>query len=493
MSAATEAGMETAGHAARQAMHLMMAGRLEEALACADEALAGVRSLIPVHGLRANLLLQLGREEAAVAGVNAASALPPDPRLAGDAYDALAFVALHAGQHEYANALYRKAVQHAPRDAQIWYNFASSERSFGRLHAAEEACDRAVAIDTEFFQAYILRAELRTQSDERNHVAELARLFSRPGIPDRSIVFLGYALGKELDDLGHYPEAFACFERAAKARRRQLKYDVATDEGKLARIRDRYSQRVVEDTAPARDSHRYVFIVGLPRSGTTLLERILSNLAGVRTNGETDRFSRALFAGAPPDSDPFEYAMQSDAAAVGDRYRRLADRGYASGSVIEKLPMNTLYVGAIHRALPLARIVWVTRAPLDHCFAMWRTLFGAGYPFTYEFSELARYYAACERLRAHWHAVLPGHLHEVAYEHLVQDPLDIARKTAEFCGLAWEDGAIDILRNVFVSTTASASQIRQPIYRSAVGRAHRYHAHLKPLRSALAGADVNFD
>lgn len=254
---------------------------------------------------------------------------------------------------------------------------------------------------------------------------------------------------------------------------------------------DLYSPAVVEDVAPARDSNRYIFIVGLPRAGTTLVERILSNLAGVRTNGETDRFSRALFAGGSSGSDPFEHAIRTDSAAVGDLYRRLADRGIATGWVIEKLPMNYLYVGAIHRALPGARIVWVTRTPVDHCFAMWRTLFGTAYPFSYDFSELARYYAGCERLKAHWHAVLPGLVHEVAYERLVEDPVNIGRSTAEFCGLGWEASAIDILRNASVSTTASASQIRTPIYRSAVGRAFRYRAHLAPLRYALASTGVN--
>ena len=136
------------------------------------------------------------------------------------------------------------------------------------------------------------------------------------------------------------------------------------------------------------------------------MERILTGLPDVRSNGETDNFSRALLAAARGEGDVFQRAAAADPDAVAAGYARLADAGVAAEHIIEKLPLNSLYVGAIHRALPEAKILLVRRSPLDSCFAMYRTLFAAGYPFSYDLEELGRYYAAYELLMNHWRAVL---------------------------------------------------------------------------------------
>jgi len=147
--------------------------------------------------------------------------------------------------------------------------------------------------------------------------------------------------------------------------------------------------------------------------------------------------------------------------------------------------LNYLYLGAIAQALPAARILLVSRVPLDSCFAMFRTLFGQAYPFTYDFEDLARYYAAYARLVQHWRDVLGPVLLEVRYDELVADPETVSARAAAHCGLAWNAGALDITRNDSVSTTASAAQVRRPIYKSSSGRWRRYHAQLAPLIEAL--------
>ena len=147
--------------------------------------------------------------------------------------------------------------------------------------------------------------------------------------------------------------------------------------------------------------------------------------------------------------------------------------------------MNYLYLGAIHRALPGAKVVLVSREPLDSCFAMYRTLFGEAYPFSYDFEDLARYYAAYERLMNHWRACLGGALCEITYEDLVTNPAQVGAKVAEYCGLQWSEQAVQIESRSMVSTTASAAQIRRPIYSSSTGRWRRYERHLEPLRQAL--------
>jgi tetratricopeptide (TPR) repeat protein len=462
--------------------------QLEEALRRAQSLVRGVRVCRPEHGLLASVLLKLGRAADAEQVVSSALALETGP---ADAYDGLAFVSWSLGQHERANELYRRATELAPGDPRFWYNLACSERNFGRLIEAEAACDRAIAIDAGQYPSYLLRSELRVQTATANHIADLEALLSQRADDHRARMFLGYALGKELDDLERFDEAFRCFESAARTRRERLDYDVAIDERKLHRIAEVYdpgSLRAAARPGPpgAVDSSRFIFIVGLPRSGTTLLERILTGLAAVRSNGETDNFSHALLAASQGDGDVFARAARADPAAVASEYARLALAGPEAPTVIEKLPLNYLYVGAIRRALPAARILLVSRDPLDSCFAMYRTLFAAGYPFSYDLRELGRYYAAYARLIRHWRSALGEHLHEVRYGELVREPRRIGAQVARHCGLIWDDAAVDIQQNKSVSLTASASQVRRPIYGSSSGRWRRYERHLGELISTLS-------
>ncbi len=398
----------------------MRAGRIKEALTFAERAVAGQPVCLPAHGMLATILLQLGR--AADAEKVVCKALECRPGVA-DAYDALAHVSLLLGKHERSNALYRRAAEMAPGDPRFWYNLASSERSFGRLVEAEAACNRAIALDATQYASYLLRSELRVQLPEANHVLELQTQFSRPDLPDSARVPLGYALGKELDDLRRFDEAFHWFSAAASTRRRQLGYDVAVDERKLERIRDVFPKERPREEPEGRHSSRYIFIVGLPRSGTTLLEHILVGLGGIRSNGETDNFSRALLAASPPGTaDVFARAAAASPDQVAENYVRFAGGTTAQEKIIEKLPMNYLYLGAIRRALPQSKILLVRRAPIDSCFAMYRTLFAAAYPFSYDFEDLARYYAAYDRLMRHWRESFGDTLYDVEYETLVKDP-----------------------------------------------------------------------
>jgi tetratricopeptide (TPR) repeat protein len=464
-----------------EAYRLMRAGRLAEALPLALQAVAAKTTCSPTHGVLAMILLRLGRAAEAEAVIESAARYASG---GGDAYNSLAHVAVALGRHERANELYRRAVELGPNVSRHWFNLASSERSLGRLEEAEAACDRAIALDSREYRGYLLRAELRKQTVAANHVEQLQRELARSDLETPARVLLGYALGKELDDLARYEEAFKWFAAAASARRGELAYDVAADERKLRRIIEAYP-RVPDRAADGPiDSSRFVFIVGLPRSGTTLVDRILTGLTGVRSNGETDNFEHAFAANSPAD-----HGTDWDAVAAG--YARLAAAGGAQQVTIEKLPLNFLHLGAIHRALPQARLVLVSRAPLDCCFAMYRTLFGDAYPFTYRFEDLARYYAAYSGLIAHWRDTFGDSIHEVHYGELVSDPGRIGAALARACGLEWRDSAIEVERNATVCLTQSAAQIRRPIYRSSAGSWRHYRAQLGPLIAALRDQGVS--
>ncbi|HJQ17768.1 MAG TPA: sulfotransferase [Allosphingosinicella sp.] len=469
-----------------EAHRLIRQNRPSDALDKLAEEIKVAPCFGPAHSLELEILFAQGQDARAERAFDRALRLPAR---SADAFDALGFYARRLDRHELSNSLYRQAVDLAPADPDLLYNLATSERSLGQLREAAHACDRALKLSPDLLPALLLRSELARATNERNHVAELEAKLSSDRT-DRCQMFVGYALGKELQDLGRYDAAFAAFDRAAAARRRNLTYDVAQDERKLRRIEEVFKGPCPTAAAPSERGH--IFIIGLPRSGTTLMERILGALPNVRSNGETNNFAAALLDCAPktPD-DVFQRCSQASPAKVAAAYDRRATRAGSDRRIIEKLPQNYLYVGAIAAAFSDASIIWVRRNSVDNCFAMFRTLFGEGYPFSYTFEELARYVSAYERLMDHWNTILPGRLIEVQYEELVAAPLAIVKRVAERCGLAWSNDALDLTRNRSASLTASAPQVRGSIYTTSSGLWRKYLPHLDPLLEELRKAGVS--
>ena len=424
------------------------------------------------HGEAAALLEQLGEMR---------TGTPED-------CEALGFAAFDAGAHQASRDWYAMVVEARPQDALAWYNLATGERNIGRLDAAEAACDRALSVAPGMAQAALLRSQVRPQSAARNHVDELRAMLDRAASDVGTQIFLHYALGKEFDDLGEYDAAFDQFERGARARRGALAYEVGLDLAKLRRIAEAFAAPRLSQ-APPLAAPAYGFILGLPRSGTTLVERILTGSPLARSNGETENLLGALSAAAATEGDVFDRIAQADPAKAQEAYARLA--GAPGPVILEKLPLNYLYAGAIRLTMPNARIVRLTRAPADNGLAMFSTLFGSGYPFSYDLEELADYQIAYEQLMAHWRATLGDQWLETAYEAVVDDPVSEGRRAAEHMGVAWTDAMVRIERNASASATASAAQVRRPIYRTAAGRWRNYERHLGAFLRRLEAAGID--
>lgn len=408
-------------------------------------------------------------------------------------YDALGALFAYCDEPARALAFFERAVASTPQHARFLYNLATAQRMMGALAAAEATLDRVIALDPTDAAAYYMRSDLRRQSAEDNHVEEMTRALDRHIRAPQGRIMMRFAIAKELDDLARYEEAFVHLKEGCEQQRGSFIYDVQDDLSLVDRLIDSYNHAVTASAAgfPSREC---IFVFGLPRTGTTLVEQILSGDEQVFGAGELPTFQaeaiRAVRRIAPNRAlrkhDFVDLSLSVDSAELGRAY--LESTRPQTGRTpyfVDKQPLNYLYAALIRRALPQARLVAIARDPLDACFAMYRTLFRGGYPFSYDLGELAAYYAAWHRLMRHWRSVLGDGLLILQYEDIVYDPETSARRLFAHCGLTWNRRCLDLEARARSVGTASATQVRQPIYRSSVGKWRNYRQFLAPLVAAL--------
>ena len=403
------------------------------------------------------------------------------------------FVLCH--QPAEAHEAFSRAARQAPDHPAVLFNLATTARFLGRTAEAEQAYDRLIARAPDAWPAWRNRSELRRQTPEDNHVAALAAALARAPSGDAEVQ-LSYALGKEHEDLGDYAPAFACFQRGARARRSRMTYDVRADAGSLDLIAEVFDAAWCAPARAQAEGEGPIFILGMPRTGSTLLEQMLGRHSQVQALGELQNFGGALIgavrqACAKPPADKaalIRAAANLPPERVGEAYlAAVAPLRDGSPCFTDKLPLNFLYAGLIARALPQARIVHITREPLDACVAIYKTLFEEAYPFSYDLAELGTYYRAYLRLMAHWRQALGGRLIEVSYERLVADPQAEITALLGRLGLGLEPACLASDGGGSPVMTASASQVREPIHGRSVASAARYRGHLDPLVAALQG------
>ena len=445
---------------------------------------------------RAQCLLAMGRaRDACEAAAAAQLRAPSDPAL----LDAIGTLFNQANEPRRALTAYTQAIALAPDQPHLLFNRATARRYVGELAEAERDYDRVIALKPDDYEAYKNRSELRTQTPDKNHTSALETLLTRGTSNPAGEVELRYALAKEYEDLGQYAQSFQQLERGSRLRRQHLRYDVGQDVATVDWIMEAFPEPLA--AAPgAAGGIAPIFIVGLPRSGSTLVDRILSSHSAVYSAGELPHLALAIVDGVRrqtggaqvPRRELVARSAKLDFAALGRDYlAKVRATGIEAARFTDKMPLNYLYCGLIQRALPNARIVHVTRRPMAACYAIYKTLFKDGYPFSYDLGELAQYYAAYQRLMRHWEATAPGRIHVVSYEALVADQVGATRELLEFCGLGWEDGCLEFHSNPAPTNTASAAQVRQRIYDTSVSHWRHYEKQLEPLRAHLTALGVD--
>jgi len=416
--------------------------------------------------------------------------------------DKLGNVLNGCGELSMAHECFVRAVELQPDAAHYLFNLAALQRAMGKMTESEACFTRIIAMKPNDTAAYLARSSLRTMSTDDNHIDELSACLERVPQNSNSDIRLCFALAKELEDVGDYRRSFGYLRRGSDARRKRMDYQVKSDIKAMDEIRNVFSADAISKIDSSFDNDEPIFILGLPRTGTTLVERIVSSHSDVFAAGELQNFAIELIKMAQEQfvgesfnrQQLIEKSVHLDYHELGQRYLDgTRPRTGKQAHFIDKLPLNYLYTGLIHRSLPRAKIIHLTRHPMDACYAIYKTLFQQVYPFSYDLDDIGRYYVAYRKLMTHWQRVVQGNFLNVSYEGLVENQEDVSREIIKFCGLGWEDACLDFENNKNPTATASASQVRQGIYNSSVGRWKNYEKELSPLRHQLESAGIKID
>jgi len=441
-------------------------GRAKEALSSCEAAIALKPDYFSAHSNRGVALFQLGREEEALASYDKAIALKPDY---APAYDNKGAALLRLGRVEEASAAFEAAIRLAPKIAHYYHHLAISkrfERDDPRLRAMEALAQENSSLD----------------SDER--------------------IYAHFALGKALADVEDYEGSFRHFSLGNVLKRMQTAYDEARVLGDLERRRATGARESLNRHYGCGDpSPVPVFVVGMPRSGTTLVEQILASHGGVHGAGEIDDFDLAVadLGGAAGSAvhrpEVISYMSGDDFRRLGTNYlRRIQVAAPSARRIVNKMTENFRFAGLIALALPNARIVHVRRDPVDTCVSCFSTLFVKNLSYACDLAELGRYYRAYETLMNFWRDVLPqGVMIDVQYEDVIADIEGQGRRILDHCGLEWDPRCLDFHRHQRAVRTASLAQVRRPLYASSVGRWRRYEAFLEPLLASLSPSIASAD
>ncbi|MDN5924598.1 MAG: sulfotransferase [Xanthomonadales bacterium] len=461
----------------------------ESALRFIDVAIEAAPGQLPLLLNKAETLMRLRRRrEARQVATDAVVLAGSD----GQALWAIGKLFSRNNDPTNARPLYEQALTSIGHHPDLLYDLAIARYFIGDVAGAEQALEWLLAVAPKAGHALYLRATLKRQTQASNHVADLeSRLRSAFPNPLARAGCL-FALAKECEDLDQAQPSFAALAEANALKHASLTHDAGAECASIDAVRDTYTSQVMQAPTVGHEEAGPIFIVGMPRTGTTLVERMLGRHSAVRSAGELLDFGQLLAAAAQaqaktqPEASLSEASLNIDFAALGRAYM-LSARDAAGGSTlfIDKMPINYIYCGLIKKALPQARIIHLVRSPMDACYAAYKTWFNQAYYFSYDMDELATYFATYQRMMQHWHTVMPGVILDIHYEQLVTDTETQARRISDHCGLDWQEAVLNPAANDTPATTASAAQVRQPVHSGSVDKWRRYESQLAPLKARL--------
>jgi tetratricopeptide (TPR) repeat protein len=451
------------------------------------------------HAARHNYAIVLNRVNKSQEAIGELECLlRDDPR--NPAYRNLKAVALcHTGDYETAIDIYDELTWAYPGQAPIWLSLGHASKTAGQAERAIAAYRKCIELDPDFGEAYWSLANLKTFRFDEAHLEAMRSALARADLKQEHRVCIEFALGKALEDRAVYAESFEHYATGNVLRLAQIPYSADDTAARLGRAKETYSAEFFRQRAGCGfDSPDPIFIVGMPRAGSTLIEQILASHSAVEGTMELPDITSITrnLRRAAADKHPGAYhealaRMSSDELrALGEQYieRTRIHRKFGRPFFIDKMPNNFAHVGLIHLVLPNAKIIDVRRHPLACGFSCFKQHFAHGQNFTYGLENVGRYYRDYTELMAHFDAELPGRVHRVIYEDVVEHTEREVRRLLDYCSLPFEEACLRFFENDRPVRTASSEQVRQPIYKAGVDHWHHYESWLEPLKSALGPA-----
>jgi tetratricopeptide (TPR) repeat protein len=470
-------------------------GRVREA---AEQAIAASRMLpddADAVATAVHCLLRIGETKAALDCLTHFDA--GHKRLDGRQLTVLAHVHQMLGDHSTGLVLMDRAQAQGYDNPDFRYFHALQMQFNGRVADARQRLEGCLKLGPTFGRASLALARMGTQTAESNHVDYIRTQLQAVAKGSEDHASFEFALYKELEDLGQYGEAFAALDRGNAIMYARMSHDVERERRLFDGIKQLATADFVRGPGADIEGPVPIFVVGLPRSGTTLLDRILDNHPDAVSTGERIDFPRQLRWAANRngndlvDATLLERLPGVDYGELGRRYLAQTQwRAQGSRFYVDKLPVNQMLLGLIHRALPQAPILHMVRDPMDVCFSNYKALFGESYPYSYQKGALSAHYVQYRGLMQHWHTVMPGRVLDVSYSDLVHDPEAVLSGVFAHCGLRWAAGCSDLTRNTTAVNTLSSAQVREPIHTRTLGEWRRYEKQLAPVRSALQAAGL---
>ena len=458
----------------------------------AFRAFGSVTKLDPGHAAGwaqlARLFMAEGQVNRADAALTESTRLEPrDPIV----QDLIGTVYSMMGEHGLARDWYRRAVDARPEHIPFLLNLANNLVYHGETAAAVDMHRRIIERQPDSPQAHWSLAGAQTATDE-SHINQIRGLLAAREHHPRLRAFYYYAIGKEYEDLQQWDEAFDAFANGAEARRATVEYDEDAEMEMFERLERLYTAEWLTRNAGGYETDAPVFVLGQPRTGTTLIERIICAHSDVHPAGELQQFGLAIRR-VGDFRDPkrfsagfFDAAVNVDAARVGRMYMDTTRRMRGTElHFVDKLPQNYLLLPLILKALPGAKIVHLTRTAADACFASFKQLFADAYLHSYDLREMARHHCRYRRLMACWRERFPGRFFDIGYEDTVHDLEANARILIDYLGLPWQDACLRFYQQKQTVSTASAVQVRAPVHTRSVGRWRRYETRLAPMLEIL--------
>lgn len=457
-------------------------GRLKDSETLLRRALEIAPTFTPA---RTNLAMVLGRLGRPVEALEILDALVEDEPETQASWNLRAANLSRLGDFDAAIGLYEQMLENAPRQPRVWLTYGHLLKTVGRQADGVAAYRKALSIRPTAGEAWWSLANLKTVRFTEDDIAAMREASQSLDLKDDDRFHIDFALGKALHDAGRGDEAFAHYAAANALRRKYHPFK----RGEVSTLVDRSIEQFTADVLNRPGGCRAadpIFVIGMPRAGSTLVEQILSSHSLVEGTSELPDMPAVARQGRryPAEAVALDAEERRDA---GETYlkrasvQRRTERPY----FIDKLPNNWMFVPFIHFILPNARIIDARRHPLGCCMSNFRQHFARGQDFTYDLADLGHYYSDYVRLMAHMDMVMPGRVHRVIYERMVDDTESEVRALLDYCGLEFEPQCLEFHKTERAVRTASSEQVRQPIYRDATGEWQRYEPFLGPLKEAL--------